>query len=54
MGLFRSVDITLSKEISTESQKTQSKIFSPLIDKLQLEIDKQHLSSECHFILKIH
>ena len=53
MDLFRSIDITLSKKFSKTSQETWNKIFSPLIDGLQLEIDKHHLSSECHMIFKV-
>ena len=53
LDLFRFGSLTLSKNtnISNMSEKWR-KIFLPLIDHLQLEIDKEYLSSEVHVLIK--
>ena len=53
MDLYRSISVSLSKNDNTNKMADEwKKIFSPVIDSLQLELDKKHLSSEIHLILK--
>ena len=54
VDLHRSITVMLKK---TKNQKFISQwdsMFVPLIDKLQLEIDKKHISSEVHILFKLH
>ena len=50
LDLYRFGSLVLSKE-SNISSKWQS-IFLKIIDRLQLEIDKEYLSSEVHILFK--
>ena len=50
LDLYRFGSLVLSKESNIIS-KWQS-IFLKIIDRLQLEIDKEYLSSEVHILLK--
>ena len=43
----------LEKQPETEKMtQVWSDMFSPIIDALQLEMDKKHLSSEVHMLFK--
>ena len=53
VDLFRHISVTLEK--SKSSKKLISlwrQYFTPVIDTMQLEMDKKHLSSEAHIVLK--
>ena len=54
MDLHRQITVTLAKnKDSTNIVSSWDKLFKPLIDKLQLEIDKSRLSSSVHMLLKL-
>ncbi len=53
MDLFRHISVTLKKLKSSEKLiSLWHQEFLPIIDSIQMEIDKQHLSSEAHIVLK--
>lgn len=54
VDLFRSVAVRLNQEPATNSMGTHwATMFAPLIDELQLAIDKRHLSSEVHLLYRL-
>jgi|SaaInlStandDraft_6_1057023.scaffolds.fasta_scaffold31311_2 2-polyprenyl-3-methyl-5-hydroxy-6-metoxy-1,4-benzoquinol methylase len=54
VDLFRSVAVSLEKNSGTNKMETAWKeLFSPMIDPLQLSLDKKHMSSEVHMIFKV-
>lgn len=54
MDLYRSVFVTLVKQsTSPKIIRTWTNMFRPLVDDLQLNIDKRHLSSEVHMVFKL-
>ncbi|MCH2022912.1 MAG: class I SAM-dependent methyltransferase [Saprospiraceae bacterium] len=53
VDLFRHVAVTLEKtNASTKLQNKWKKDFIPIIDAVQIEIDKKHYSSEVHMLFK--
>ncbi len=53
IDLFRHTSVTLEKvKCSKELKELWQQNFIPLIDAMQLEIDKKHFSSEVHMVLK--
>ncbi len=53
MDLYRHVSVTLDqKKCSAAFKNEWRQQFTPMIDMLQLEMDKKHLSSEVHLLLK--
>ena len=53
VDLFRQVTITLEKtDASTKTKDKFNKEFIPIIDALQLELDKKQFSSEVHMLFK--
>ena len=54
VDLHRSITVMLKKTKNDKFINQWDKMFIPLIDKLQLEIDKKHNSSEVHILFKIH
>lgn len=54
LDLFRNITIEIyKKEHKNEAFKLFNKMFSKIIDNIQLEIDKKKLSSEAHIIFKV-
>ena len=54
LKFYRSVLIKLKKNCdSRKMMEPWIEMFGPLIDNLQLEIDKKHLASEVHMLFKI-
>jgi hypothetical protein len=51
--LYRSITVMMNKNGCDEMKDYWSEIFTPLIDDLQLQVDKSHLSSELHILFKI-
>jgi hypothetical protein len=53
VDLYRNINVELKKDSSTNDIiDTWEKMFIPLIDNLQLVIDKSHLASEVHMLYK--
>jgi 2-polyprenyl-3-methyl-5-hydroxy-6-metoxy-1,4-benzoquinol methylase len=54
VDLFRDVAVMLSKSTNNSAKviNVWEEMFQPLIDAMQLEIDKKHLSSEVHILFK--
>ena len=53
IDLYRNVVVQIGKQPETEKMtQVWSDMFSPIIDALQLEMDKKHLSSEVHMLFK--
>ena len=53
IDLYRNVVVQIGKQPETEKMtQVWSDMFSPIIDALQLEIDKKHLSSGVHMLFK--
>ena len=53
VDLFRHISVTLEKiKCSKKIEELWRKDFIPLIDAMQLELDKEHFSSEVHMVLK--
>lgn len=51
VDLFRHISVTLESESNSSRELFKHK-FLPLINALQLEVDKKHFSSELHLVLK--
>ena len=53
VDLYRNIKVRLEKQTETRSMTTiWSEMFLPIIDALQLEMDKKNLSSEVHMLFK--
>jgi hypothetical protein len=53
VDLFRNVAVKLGNKAETINMvEPWAKVFTPLIDDLQLEIDKKHLASEVHMLFQ--
>jgi 2-polyprenyl-3-methyl-5-hydroxy-6-metoxy-1,4-benzoquinol methylase len=53
VDLYRNIMVKINKKSETKKMiKVWNDMFIPLIDSLQLEIDKKHLSSEVHILFK--
>lgn len=53
VDLFRHISVTMNKQqCSARFMESWRRDFLPLIDALQMEIDKSHFSSEVHILLK--
>ena len=53
VDLFRHIAVSLKKQKSSEKlMELWRQYFIPIIDAMQLEIDKKHLSSEVHMVLR--
>lgn len=53
VDLFRCITVQLNKQVETKKMVADwTKMFAPLIDVMQAEIDKKHLSSEVHMLFK--
>jgi hypothetical protein len=53
MDLFRNVTVELEKKPDTKNMvEPWAKVFTPLMDAMQLEIDKKHLASEVHMLFQ--
>ena len=53
VDLFRCITVHLNKQIETKRMLADwTKMFAPLIDVMQAEMDKKHLSSEVHMLFK--
>ena len=54
IDLFRNVTVKLEKNSETSNMvEIWTKLFTPLIDGMQLEIDKKHLASEVHILFQL-
>jgi polyphosphate kinase len=54
VDLFRNFSIEIyKKKIEHDEYFLFNKMFSKILDNMQLEIDKKKLSSEAHIILKV-
>ena len=54
IDLFRNVTVELKKNPETSNMvESWAKLFAPLIDTMQLEIDKKHLASEVHILFQL-
>lgn len=53
LDLLRNVNVTLGKNPETNKMvEMWAKLFTPLVDTMQLAIDKKHLSSEAHILFQ--
>ena len=54
VDLFRSVSVLLEKNKSTKNMASVwTELFTPVVDSLQLCLDKKHMSSEVHMIFRV-
>ena len=54
VDLYRSISVLLEKSDNTKKVTSiWSNLFSPVIDSLQLDLDKKHMSSEVHMLFKV-
>ena len=53
MDIYRHVDVMMQQTHSSDKMRTKwQNSFGAMIDKIQLVLDKEHLSSEVHIVLK--